>query len=154
MSDTHAVLQEVLKDVLERFAFMFVEADSLESAPTGADEGLKTTIRFEGKQCGTLTLIAPKEFCQGMAANVLGMDPGQIVESNGEDALKELANVVCGTLTWTLFGDREVFHLSIPSVVTLKMSEAAALLADKNGVALMVEGQPFLAGMAIEKPVE
>ncbi|HVM60240.1 MAG TPA: chemotaxis protein CheX [Verrucomicrobiae bacterium] len=152
MTDARTVLLDVVKDVLERFAFMFVEVEGAESALAGNGDGLRATIQFQGKQNGTLTLMAPKGFCQEMAANVLGIDPGQVVETTGQDALKELTNVVCGTLTWSLFGDREVFHLSVPSVATVPMSEAAAVLAGENGVALMVEGQPLLANVSIEKP--
>jgi CheY-specific phosphatase CheX len=119
MKNTRDVVLEVTKDVLERFTFMFTETEGDTPAFPAGNDPLQATIRFQGKGSGVLTVVAPRSLCQEMAANVLGMDAAEIGESAAEDALKELINIICGTLTWSLYGDREVFRLSVPSIANL-----------------------------------
>ncbi|MGD0058510.1 MAG: chemotaxis protein CheX [Verrucomicrobiia bacterium] len=153
MKNTRDVALDVIKDVLERFAFMFTETEGEALTFPAGDDPLRATIRFQGKVCGVLTVVAPKSLCQEMAANVLGMDPAEIGETAAEDALKELINIICGTLTWSLYGEREVFHLSVPVVARFDVNQAADLAIGENNIALMIENRPVVARLQlIEDP--
>ncbi|HUI06923.1 MAG TPA: chemotaxis protein CheX [Verrucomicrobiae bacterium] len=149
MKNTREVLLEVIKDVLERFAFMFTEAEEGASASVGTDDGLRATIEFRGKYSGILTLMAPRGLCGEMAANVLGIEAEQIGETAGEDTLRELLNIICGTVTWSLYGDREVFHLTVPVVTKIDADEREKLRANESSALLIVEGRPVLANLKL-----
>lgn len=151
MKNTRDVVLEVIKDVLERFTFMFTETEGETPAFPAGDDALQATIRFQGKGSGVLTVTAPKSLCQEMAANVLGMDATEIGETAAADALKELINIICGTLTWSLYGEREVFDLSVPVVAEVDARQAPDPAAGKNNVGLMVENRPLLAQLQLSE---
>jgi CheY-specific phosphatase CheX len=149
MNDTRTVVLDVVKDVMERFAFMFTETEGETPAFSAADDPLQGTIRFKGKVSGVLIMVAPRSFCQEMAANVLGADGGEIGDTAAEDALKELINIVCGTLTWSLYGEREVFHLSVPLVAKFDTNQPVTLASGEISIGLMVENRPVVARFQI-----
>lgn len=141
---------DVLSEVLERFAFMFVEG--AEEGAAGSDprgEYLYAVITFSGRTQGVITLLAPDALCREMAANILGMDAGELAETAGEDAIKELVNIICGELTVVLYGDADVFNLTVPALYRVDKGKWREFSADPDSVKLSVEGQPLIANLMI-----
>ena len=148
--NVRAAFLEVLSGVLERFAFMFVESAD-ECGAEGDVKGayLYAVITFTGRTQGAISLAAPDDLCREMAANVLGMDPSETVETAGEDALKELVNIICGELTVALYGNEDVFNLTVPNLYRVDRSKWRELGADSDSVKLSLEGKPLVANLMI-----
>lgn len=92
------LLTESLVEALETMAFispMPWEGD----LPTAPHMGYAVSIRHHTDQVRTCRLIAPGEFAEHLAANLLGdLEPGQDPVVRNSDALKELMNVVSGAM--------------------------------------------------------
>jgi len=105
-------LGRVAEEVFESLAFVLPafeeEGDpaerygggySEESAPPEAADRTAASISFAGPFEGTLALSASNELLPAIAANMLGLDFGQVPSQEIQrDALKELLNVTCGNL--------------------------------------------------------
>jgi hypothetical protein len=130
-------LVEVTADTLERLAFMF--AFPAESAPAMDGERLETVrVEFNGPFCGGLELSLPAATLAELAVNMLGAEDGESLPTEQQhDALKELANVVCGNLLPVLAGDGAEFQLRPPGIVAAESLAAGA--AEAVGY-LLLEG--------------
>jgi CheY-specific phosphatase CheX len=148
MRDAQEPLQRVVADVLERFAFMF--AESCEERRDPADGGYTVELTFSGPDCGALRIAANDVMCGELAVNVLGADDvDELDPSAPGDALKELANIVLGQLVADLFGDKAVFALSIPTL--LSGVDHAPLRDEVASVTLLVDDEPLSASLAVAK---
>lgn len=141
---TRETLMTVVSDVLERFAFMFIEADDEKDLTEYQGEFLHSSITFTGRVQGSVSVTAPVELCSEMAANVLGIDLSEAEPTAGEDAIKELVNIICGALTPALFSDKEVFDLTVPSLFRIDGSKWRELAADTENVRLWIDDKPLL----------
>jgi hypothetical protein len=73
-------------------------------------------IPFTGPFSGCLLLIMNSEVISTLSSNMIG--PGrQVDEAIRQDALGEIANVICGNALPAVFGSKEVFHLEAPRFV-------------------------------------
>jgi CheY-specific phosphatase CheX len=151
MKDAQETLERVIVDVLERFAFMF--AETCEESRDAVDGGYAVELTFSGPDCGSLRIAANDVMCRELAVNVLGADDvDELDPSAPGDALKELANIVLGQLVADLFGEKAVFGLSIPTLLTCV--DNAPLQDEVASVALLVDDEPMIASLAVaERPV-
>lgn len=131
---------------------MFSEAAD-DTPPNLKGEYFHTTITFSGNGPeGSLNLCMPRQLCMDMAANVLGTSPEETSEALAEDALKELSNIICGELTAALYGNTEVFHMSVPSLYRIDKGKWQELSADVDCVKFLVADQlVFVCFMASEE---
>ena len=143
MSNREKLLR-VVEDVLERFAFMFVEKDDEKRLSGASADCLHAVITFKGKTMGGLSVTAPTALCREMAANVLGLDPVELGDGAEEDALQELANVICGSLIPELFGDHDAFDLTVPILYHVGTEKWNELAAEKDTVGLWIDDKPIL----------
>jgi CheY-specific phosphatase CheX len=104
---------------LERTAMVFAE-------PAGnGHEQLEPVTRFArigftGPGSGTLVLGATERFLRCLAAGLLGVEPEEVsVEDHGLDALKEMANIVGGSVVLAMSGDTGEYSLGLPEVVSV-----------------------------------
>lgn len=140
-------LEKTVADVLERFTFMFTEMPD-EAVEAWSGESLYATITFEGDVSGALCITAPDVLCREIAANVLGVtDPDDITPETGEDALKELLNIICGELVAELYGTRAVFDLTVPSLSRIDRSKWRELAADGENIRVLVDEYPLLVSL-------
>ena len=112
--ENNELLLQSFSSVFEGFAFMFVEQEpDLDAHNHGAC--LQADITFKSRDTlGSLEVIAPEELCTELAENILGTETEDLPEDAGDNALKEILNVSCGSILAGKFGTEEVFDLSIP----------------------------------------
>jgi len=122
-------LIEVTGDTLEKLAFIF--AFPAETPPAMDSQRSETVrVNFTGPVCGGVELSLPAGALPELALNMLGAEEGESFDTEQQhDALKELANVICGNLLPTLAGDAAEFSLCPP----LMVSGDSALIEPKEG---------------------
>ena len=148
--DDKELLLQVFSSVLEDFAFMFVEKGS--DLELGDQKPcLRAEIEFSnGNIRGCLKIVAPSDFCDETAQNILGTDPEDLPKGAGEHALREMVNIACGFLLAEKFGTDEIFDLSIPVVETVSKKEWKSLLNDRRYLVLEIDETPCLVGFFFE----
>ena len=152
MSSEHTdMLTRVFCDVLEKMAFMFGDPAEPEEMPESVPEPLVASISFEGPVKGALHLAVSRSMSIEIAANSLGMDPEDPeVASKGEDALKELLNVVCGNVLTELAGEEPVFDLSIPELKAVDQKAWNTLQGHANTALFIVDDFPALMNLSLK----
>ena len=157
-----ARLAAVTMATLERLAFLF--ASPVEEAPAAQEAGLETVrVEFTGAFTGGLELSLSVPVLAELAANMLGASEGAALSADEQrDALKELANVVCGNLLPAIAGRAKAFNLQArdPAGADVPRWEhplAVSHLALENGICrvrMHLDGRPSpdLAGLAAEPP--
>ncbi|TVQ51740.1 MAG: chemotaxis protein CheX [Phycisphaerales bacterium] len=111
-------LMELTILALERTAF--VMADPAESS---AEDAVAATshvakINYAGPEGGSVVLCASDGFLREFASSLLGVEPEEVnPKCEGADALKELANIVGGSVILELGGDNCPYSLGLPSLV-------------------------------------
>ncbi len=105
-------LARLVVDALERTAFVLAdpcdEPEQLPPADTFAQ------IDFSGPTKGSVELLASREFAKNLAASILGTDASQVTDLQSEEALRELANIVGGSVITALGGSDCRFSLGLP----------------------------------------
>jgi CheY-specific phosphatase CheX len=111
-------LCRVTADTLEGLALMLlVPEDEAPHLPTWGRRA--AAVDFEGRFRGTLAAAVSDETAEQLAGNMLGLEDGLSPSpERQEDALKELANVICGNLLPAIAGTEPVFHIGAPRVLT------------------------------------
>jgi hypothetical protein len=114
-------LADMTINMLERTAMVLAEPS------TPADDPPRPTrfarIAYRGPSQGELVLGATDGFLRELAASLLGVEAAEVdVDSHGNDALKEMANIVGGSMILALSGDVCEYSLGLPEL--LKPGEA------------------------------
>ena len=91
-----------------------------------------------GATRGTLTVGATDDVARTVAANMLGLDAADDARLV-QDALGELANVVCGNLLPELAGRAAVFHLDAPRAAAPAEPPAGSAAAPALALTLGVD---------------
>ena len=135
---------ETAAEVMELFAFIFAERMAPEAAPAEMEEALAVRIACTGAVTGALTLAVPRSWAESLAANTLGLDDPGEAEAAAADALKELANVVCGNLVTAFVGPDAVVPLGLPRDAPAAEREWERLRAHPDTIALEADDEPVL----------
>jgi chemotaxis protein CheY-P-specific phosphatase CheC len=123
-------LSDIAARTFENLAFLFTLAEG-ESAPADPAIPAAAGVRFEGPLSGRLVVTVDQAMLPVLAANMLGLEPGQAPTVGDQcDALKELANVLCGNILPELAGTEAVFTVRPPVLV-----DSGAACAAANGAA-------------------
>ena len=113
-------LAEMVIAALERTAFVLaepVESDRVASLPAPAHAAV---IGYTGPKSGSVRLEATEGFLREVASSLLGVEPHEVdVEKDGLDVIRELANIVGGSVLLELGGDACPFSLGLPEVTAL-----------------------------------
>jgi chemotaxis protein CheY-P-specific phosphatase CheC len=145
MPDDQTLLATVFSQVAENLAFMFIDTPEDEDFDLGVTKFVRASMRFHGPFAGRLAIAVPEAMCPEIAANVLGLDPGdELVTNQPYDALKELLNVTCGNLLTAVAGDDPVFDLTVPEVEPLNRDAWDAFKEEAGVVSFVVEDKPVL----------
>lgn len=148
-------LSAVMVETLEKLAFLFASPLEEPPAETGA-EMPAVRVAFSGPFCGEIELGLSLPVLEELAANMLGADDGSgLSVEERHDALKELANIVCGNLLPAIGGRAVEFNIKSPCIKPqigwgvpgqgLPHAAAECRLVLENGhcrAALRFEGDP------------
>ena len=107
----------------EDLAFLMPMPSEHTAAPEGG-YAAAAAVHFRGPMDGRLVLAVSPDLLPALAANMLGEDEPPAPEQQ-QDALGEMANVLCGNLLPAVAGVEKVFRLDAP-----RIGAAADLLAD------------------------
>jgi hypothetical protein len=108
------VLQSVAEETFESLAFLLPMPEP--DDPVDAVSAI-VTVGFNGPFNGELILTIPQAVLVELTANMLGLDEdGDIAVETQQDALKELANVVCGNVLPGIAGTTAVFNVAAPQL--------------------------------------
>jgi hypothetical protein len=145
MSDNSAslVLAEVVTRIFEDAAFVF--ADSMQASTPDPDawQPIGFKLSFTGMASGVLRMWADREFAACVAANMLGLEGNDAsTPEAGEDALRELLNMVTGNFLTEEFGEEPIFTLGLPETCSKDLLEAD--VKNPCGAWFNAEGTPVL----------
>jgi two-component system chemotaxis response regulator CheY len=132
-------LEKITQNVLETMAFsvMMPTCDEYKNQDTVKS----AKIDFIGPFSGMILFTVSNDVLNEMARNMLGIDDeNQLGEQQMNDALGELANVICGNLLSELAGLDPVFDLKAPII----------LPSDEKPAILDVPGDITTAGFAFD----
>lgn len=84
-------------------------------------------ICYSGPNTGTLVLGATEGFLRELAASLLGVERSEVdIDTAGRDALKEMANIVGGSMILALSADVCEYSLGLPDLLTTAGAAARA----------------------------
>ena len=153
MNPNEQLLAEVVAETLEQFTFLFVEPEGDEPDSEGMQACIEATIGFQGGgRRGTLRIAAPEVLCREMAGNILGLDETAVTEDVAMDAIKELANVLMGSVTARRLGVEVSCTLSPPTARLLDAYQMNALAACPGALCFRVDEHRIIAVLE-EEPV-
>ena len=134
-------ITSALDEALSVMAFMCVDpADDQSPAPDAPL--ITTTITYEGPVSGKLQITCGEAFGAVLATNLLGEEPAPgAVSAAAEDALRELANILCGTLLRSSGSTVDAsVELGVPSQQLVTAGEDWTHLVGPNPLLASVEG--------------
>jgi hypothetical protein len=126
--------------IFEELGFLMPKSDR------GLESQLATSgayISFSGPFSGCLLVMLNEEALSTLSCNMLGLDkpPDETIE---QDALGEIANVICANALPAVFGHREIFRLEPPQ--SLAESDSAQFESEYCRIAKVCV--PFGCGQA------
>jgi CheY-specific phosphatase CheX len=133
-------LSAAAEQTFEALAFMFTMPEE-DSPPASMAPVAMVAVEFDGPFAGQLVVGVSADMLPAVAANMLGLEPGTTpTDEQRQDALRELANVVCGNLLPEIAGPKAVFNVRPPSLVVEDPARrgtevAAASLVLDTGIA-------------------
>jgi CheY-specific phosphatase CheX len=133
-----STVYDVTASTLESLALMFLVPDDEAPQPRPPCNN-RVAVPFTGPFDGTLTVAVSDGVMSELAANMLGIELRAIDASGRLDALKELANVICGNLLPAIAGTKPVFHIGAPleqppACQTGELAGAASLCAEAGAI--------------------
>jgi len=136
-------VEEALVFVLERFTFLYREPVDVGELPGPHGEMLGARMTYAGSHGGMITVAAPLELAQEMAANVLGEEAIDIEVPEAADALAEVLNMACGRLASALQDDEEM-TLAPPEAYRVDLDEWRHLVGSAHAVGFIVDERPIV----------
>jgi CheY-specific phosphatase CheX len=126
-NDFKLALQKAAAGVFEELTFMLPSRD-LDDVQFQAAFQMGASVDFVGPLSGTFVVALFGDLVPIMAANMLGeMDAP--TDFQQRDALKELANVICGNMLPHLLGEKVVYDISAPMIL-----EDWAQIGSRHGI--------------------
>jgi CheY-specific phosphatase CheX len=108
-------LAQSVSEVLEKM--FFLEAlDGTEEPADDQPQDLSIRLAFEGDPPGTFRLRLAGAAANSIAADFLGADLEDLTQSQSQDVVRELANMICGAVL-SRVESRGSFSLSAPQIV-------------------------------------
>ncbi len=106
------MLARITIDALERTAFVLADpADDPAGLP---DAATIASIDYTGPCNGGIDLVASAGFGRNLAASLLGCDASQVSEAMAAEAVRELANIIGGSIILELGGTDCTYSLGLP----------------------------------------
>jgi chemotaxis protein CheY-P-specific phosphatase CheC len=99
--------------IFEELGFLMPRSDAGEYTRAGSNHA---RVSFNGPFSGCLLLSLSSEILPHLSANMLG-EQGVSGTSLEQDALCEVANVICGNVLPAIYGFEPIFHLNAPQSI-------------------------------------
>lgn len=129
-------LSRLAIDALERTAFVLADpCDDPEALPS-AD--VFAQIEFHGPEHGGVDLFASRGFTRNLASSILGCDASEVTDAQGDEALRELANILGGSVIYRLGGEQCAFSLGLPRLGTSGEANGPSCVLDAEGERLEI----------------
>jgi CheY-specific phosphatase CheX len=133
------VLSEIAARTFENLVFMFALSES-EAGHKTAAACVAASVRFDGPVCGRLVVTIDQAMLPVLAANMLGLAPGPEPSAHDQsDALKEVANVLCGNVLPEIAGPEAVFTVRPPVFIEAGSASAGEACAPDAVTSLALE---------------
>lgn len=151
-----AALAAVMVETLEKLAFLFAtpadEAGMEDRDGGGPMQAVR--VAFTGPFRGEVELGLSPPVLDELTANMLGSEEGDPPSTEERhDALKELANVVCGNLLPVIGGSEAEFSIAAPRIAdTTGGGEAEGLAVLAARCRLRLENGGCRADLRLERP--
>ncbi|ERP31719.1 hypothetical protein [Chitinivibrio alkaliphilus] len=118
-SDIRAILERTAGVILEESAYLFtalLDEGATPDVATWDAQGAAVSYEDEDKTVhGEVHLWYPPGISTIAAANMLGIDEGdERAVSKGDDALREILNIVAGNVLSSIYGEDILFNLTVP----------------------------------------
>ena len=136
-------LTGIAMEALERTAFVLCEPCDDPDAVASPDRFVQ--IAYSGPENGTVVLCASDGFLAELASSILGEEPEEIdAATTGVEALKEMANVMCGSVVFELGGEENTISLGLPEAIDPadRPSGGMRVLLDSDGECLEIFWTP------------
>lgn len=142
------MLTDALSQTLETMAFLtIIPVDEDMVTP---EETILAEISFTGPKSGTIQILAGTGLGKTLAENIAGVS--DMTTQGACDALKELANVICGLfLPMVVSSTADMFDITIPKAkVCEDPQQWAKFTADQDSRVLNIEGCATAVKLTIE----
>jgi hypothetical protein len=139
-SSAEKILYRKAALIFEELGFLMPQADRGQEPQTYSSGAC---VHYDGPFKGCLLALLSPQVLSVLSSNMLGNDDSSD-ESVEHDALREMANVICGNSLPAIFGDKEPFRLSSPEV----FSDLDALPIDSDYTRVAQICVPFDCGQA------
>ncbi|MCP4375925.1 MAG: chemotaxis protein CheX [bacterium] len=131
------ILWNVAEETFESLAFLLPMPEPDETL--GNCLPAVVSVYFRGPFNGKVIVTLPEATLGELACNMLGLDDGDETPIETQhDALKELANVVCGNILPEIAGTTAIFNVDAPKV------NDASTIVNNEGLSLAAETRFFL----------
>lgn len=151
LTDPRGVVAGAFPSLLERFALMFCEPGERKGLRPGATPAFGARSFLHGALRGTFEIALPLALAAEVASNVLGETVREAASLESREAVRELASVVSGHLAGLLTPGENACRPSVPEVRVLDGAAWSALLHSEDSQIFMVEDQPVVVRLALER---
>jgi CheY-specific phosphatase CheX len=99
--------------IFEELGFLMPQPDNGGGDPS---DTMSATVSFNGPFSGCLLVSMSSGILPQLASNMLGAE-GSSGRTLDQDALCEVANVICGNVLPAIYGFDPIFHLNAPELI-------------------------------------
>lgn len=148
MNEYDQNLMKLCADVLQDTVFLFTD-DWDDSFNYYATISIFVRINFTGDKNGFFLIGTTDHISKLITQNMLGIDSDDsVVEEKKYDAIKEVANILCGHILTYLFGENSNFNIFEPFIISENdFNSISEDLFNK----FIVEDNPFVFHYNIEQ---
>lgn len=144
--DFTELVTQTLSNALEQIAFICMTPLDPSNPLAMPNDPVRVSLEFRGYPEGRLELCASRSFGLTLCSNAMGdmPEPSEAV-ARGDDALKELVNITCGTSLRSLIVEGEPSpDMRIPEITPITAEEWAEVGTSPLSTVLDAEGQPII----------
>ena len=121
-NEIQTALAAAVEEVLETMCFTTVLASAEGAAPPEGDGGapaLTADLYFQGNPSGGFRVGVPMKLARVVGAGFLGREEIEVSDSQAEEVVCELANMICGTVLSRL-ESKATFQITYPNLTPTK----------------------------------
>lgn len=118
-NEIQTALAAAVEEVLETMCFTGVLASLEGAAPPegGGTPAITVQLRFEGSPSGGFRVSAPMKLARVVSAGFLGREEVEVSDSQAEEVVCELANMICGSVLSHL-ESKTTFQITHPALTS------------------------------------